>query len=172
VAEVYLISSSVRHLQTQLRGQKGRLAKLNIVYAARHPEMVGLQSQIDTTKKMLTDQFNGRADTESTGTGNVTPNNAAPHEIAFTSGDLDTNVSFVNRATPPVKPSKPKILTGVMLGVIAAGALGLGIPLGYELFNRRVRCRDDLERHHGIPVLVEFGALPPHAGMLAMRATT
>jgi hypothetical protein len=38
--------------------------------------------------------------------------------------------------------------------------LGLGIPLGYELFNRRVRCRDDLERHHGIPVLAEFGALP------------
>jgi hypothetical protein len=23
-----------------------------------------------------------------------------------------------------------------------------------------VRCRDDLERHHGIPVLAEFGALP------------
>ena len=37
--------------------------------------------------------------------------------------------------------------------------LGLGIPLGYELLNRRVRCRDDLERHHGIPVLVEFGRL-------------
>jgi capsular polysaccharide biosynthesis protein len=42
---------------------------------------------------------------------------------------------------------------------MAAAMLGLGIPLGYELFNRRVRCRDDLERHHGIPVLVEFGRL-------------
>ncbi|MGB5082049.1 MAG: Wzz/FepE/Etk N-terminal domain-containing protein [Burkholderiales bacterium] len=71
----------------------------------------------------------------------------------------NTNISFVSRATPPVKASKPKVLTWLMLGAIAAAVLGLGIPLGYELLNRRVRCRDDLERHHGIPVLVEFGRL-------------
>ena len=79
-------------------------------------------------------------------------------QIMFASGGHYTNVSFVSRATPPVKASKPKILTGLLLGVMAAGVLGLGVPLGYELFNRRVRCRDDIERHHGIPVLVEFGA--------------
>ncbi|MCR4348070.1 MAG: hypothetical protein NUV55_12845, partial [Sulfuricaulis sp.] len=81
-------------------------------------------------------------------------------QIMFASAGHYTNVSFVSRATPPVKASKPKVLTGIVLGCIAAGVLGLGIPLGYELFNRRVRCRDDLERHHGIPVLAEFGALP------------
>jgi len=42
---------------------------------------------------------------------------------------------------------------------MAAFILGLGVPLGLELFHRRIRCRDDLERHHGIPVLVEFGRL-------------
>ncbi|MHB8744859.1 MAG: GumC family protein, partial [Sulfuricaulis sp.] len=84
-------------------------------------------------------------------------------QIMFAAGGHYTNVSFVSRATPPVKASKPKVLTMLFLGCIAAGALGLGIPLGYELFNRRVRCRDDLERHHGIPVLVEFGALPMRA---------
>ncbi|MBI3544982.1 MAG: hypothetical protein HY081_00075 [Gammaproteobacteria bacterium] len=81
-------------------------------------------------------------------------------QIMFASGGHYTNVSFISRATPPVKASKPKILTGFLLGAMAAGVLGFGIPLGYELFNRRVRCRDDLERHHGIPVLVEFGAQP------------
>jgi uncharacterized protein involved in exopolysaccharide biosynthesis len=81
-------------------------------------------------------------------------------QIMFASAGHYTNVSFVSRATPPVKAGKPKVLTGLLLGSIAAGVLGLGIPLGYELFNRRVRCRDDLERHHGIPVLAEFGALP------------
>jgi uncharacterized protein involved in exopolysaccharide biosynthesis len=80
-------------------------------------------------------------------------------QIMFASGGHYTNASFVSRATPPVKASKPKLLSGFLLGSIAAGMLGLGVPLGYELFNRRVRCRDDLERHHGIPVLVEFGAL-------------
>lgn len=70
------------------------------------------------------------------------------------------NVTIVNRATPPGKAVKPKILTVLALGAIAAFVLGFGLPLAYELFNRRVRCRDDLERHHGVPVLVEFGALP------------
>jgi len=36
-------------------------------------------------------------------------------------------------------------------------ALGVTGPLFYELLvKRRVRCRDDLERNHGIPVLAEF----------------
>jgi succinoglycan biosynthesis transport protein ExoP len=80
-------------------------------------------------------------------------------QVMFASSGHYTNVSFISRATPPVKPSKPKVLTGLILGCMAAAMLGLGIPLGYELLNRRVRCRDDLERHHGIPVLVEFGRL-------------
>jgi uncharacterized protein involved in exopolysaccharide biosynthesis len=81
-------------------------------------------------------------------------------QVMFASAGHYTNVTFVSRATPPVKASKPKILTGLILGCMAAAILGLGIPLGFELFNRRVRCRDDLERHHGIPVLVEFARLP------------
>jgi uncharacterized protein involved in exopolysaccharide biosynthesis len=70
-----------------------------------------------------------------------------------------SNVDVVSRATPPMVASSPKILTVSLLGCMAAALLGLGIPLSYELLNRRVRCRDDLERHHGVPVLVEFGRL-------------
>lgn len=86
-------------------------------------------------------------------------------QIMFVYDSNYTNVSFINRAMPPVKPSKPKILTGFALGGIAAGMLALGIPLAYELFNRRVRCRDDIERQYGIPVLVEFGALRMRAAV-------
>lgn len=81
-------------------------------------------------------------------------------QIMFSSGIRTSNVSFVSRATPPVKAKKPKVLMLFLLGTMASIALGLGLPLIYELLNRRVRCRDDLERHHGIPVLVEFDALP------------
>ncbi len=81
-------------------------------------------------------------------------------QIMFASSGNYTNVALVSRATPPVKASKPRMLRGLFLGAVLAGILGLGIPLVYELFNRRVRCRDDLERHHGIPVLMEFGRLP------------
>jgi capsular polysaccharide biosynthesis protein len=77
----------------------------------------------------------------------------------FASGGQYTNTSMVSRATPPVRAGTPKVLSGALLGAIAAALLGLGIPLGYEFFNRRVRCRDDLERQHGIPVLAEFGRM-------------
>lgn len=63
-------------------------------------------------------------------------------------------------STPPVGASKPRVLVGLALGAFVAIVLGLGIPVVWEQFNRRVRCRDDLERHHGVPVLVEFGRLP------------
>lgn len=81
-------------------------------------------------------------------------------QIMFASGGHYTNVSFVSRATPPVKASTPKVLKGFVLGGIVALILGFGIPLFRELLHRRVRCRDDIERHHGVPVLMEFGALP------------
>ena len=84
-------------------------------------------------------------------------------QIMFASGRHHTNVNLVSRATPPLTAAKPRVLAGYALGAVAALLLGLGIPLAYELFNRRVRCRDDLERHQGVPVLVEFGRLPMRA---------
>ena len=81
-------------------------------------------------------------------------------QIMFAAGHRAINVSVVSRATPPVSAAKPKVVSGIVLGAIAALVFGLGIPLGSELFNRRVRCRDDLERQHGVPVLVEFGRVP------------
>ena len=41
--------------------------------------------------------------------------------------------------------------------------LGLGVltPLAYEMFvDRRLRCRDDMEREFGIAVLAELDAVP------------
>jgi len=84
-------------------------------------------------------------------------------QIAFASTARSSNVSVVSNATAPVRASKPRVLVGLLLGTLASGLLAFGIPLGYELIHRRVRCRDDLERHHGIPVLAEFGRLPMRA---------
>jgi uncharacterized protein involved in exopolysaccharide biosynthesis len=81
-------------------------------------------------------------------------------EVMFASMGNYTNVSFVSLATPPVKASKPRVLVYLLLAAMAGGFLGLLIPLAHELANRRVRCRDDLERDGGVPVLAEFGAMP------------
>jgi uncharacterized protein involved in exopolysaccharide biosynthesis len=85
-------------------------------------------------------------------------------QITFAAQGHYSNVTPVSQATPPVKPSAPRLRLGLLLGCIAAGVLGLGIPFAYELVNRRIRSRDDLELHSGIPVLMEFHR--PVAGLL------
>jgi uncharacterized protein involved in exopolysaccharide biosynthesis len=67
------------------------------------------------------------------------------------------SASIVNRATPPIEADKPSGLLIVIMGALAGAAFGLGGPLIYELFfNRRLRCREDMERDFAIPVLAEF----------------
>jgi uncharacterized protein involved in exopolysaccharide biosynthesis len=70
------------------------------------------------------------------------------------------NVGLVSQATVPVKASRPKVLYGALAGFMAAAVLSLSLPMLLEFVGRRVRCRDDLERPHSIPVLAEFGRLP------------
>jgi uncharacterized protein involved in exopolysaccharide biosynthesis len=86
--------------------------------------------------------------------------------IMFASNSRYTSVNVVSRARAPVKATKPKVL--VYLAAAAVGALGLGLfaPLLWDLTHRRVRCRDDMERDHGVEVLAEFGpiSMPRHAG--------
>jgi uncharacterized protein involved in exopolysaccharide biosynthesis len=81
-------------------------------------------------------------------------------QVMFASSGNYTNVDIVSRATPPVKASKPRRLSLLLLGTLAAGFLGLCLPLAYELTHRRMRCRDDYERDFGIPVLAEFDSMP------------
>ena len=67
------------------------------------------------------------------------------------------SASVVSRAKPPIESSKPNKILLLVIGSIVGILLGVVGPLGYELlFNRRLRCRDDVERIFGIPVLAEF----------------
>ena len=78
-------------------------------------------------------------------------------QIMFASGGKLTNVSLMSRAVPAVTAAKPKKWKYMLVGAAGAVLIGLLAPLAYELWiNRRVRCRDDLERDFGMPVLAEF----------------
>jgi uncharacterized protein involved in exopolysaccharide biosynthesis len=82
-------------------------------------------------------------------------------QIMFAAVANHTNVDFVSRATVPVKaaaPNKPKLF--MMCFAMALG-LAIFIPLIYEMFfNRRLRCRDDVERDFNIVVLAELTVAP------------
>jgi succinoglycan biosynthesis transport protein ExoP len=81
-------------------------------------------------------------------------------QIVFASAANFNDVTSISRADPPVKalkPNKPKLFAIVCL--LSLG-LALAGPFAYELFlNRRLRCRDDLERSFGIPVLAQLGSI-------------
>ena len=67
------------------------------------------------------------------------------------------NVNLVSYAVPPVQPSKPKKMQLLGLAMLASIGAGLALPFFYELWiDRRVRCRDDLERGLGVRVLAQM----------------
>lgn len=86
-------------------------------------------------------------------------------QIMFASSGNYTDVSLISRADPPPKPDKPNKAKWFAIACLFSLALGIAGPFAYELFlNRRLRCRDDLEKHFGIPVLAQLGPLPAAAG--------
>ena len=81
-------------------------------------------------------------------------------QIQFASTDKANDVSMVSSAVPPVKAEKPNKTKLFFIASILSFGLAFGIPFVYELLiDRRLRCRDDMERHFGIPVLAQFGAM-------------
>ncbi len=78
-------------------------------------------------------------------------------QIMFASTGHYSFVDIVSRAVPAVKSTKPNKVKLFAMNIIAALFLGLAGPMCYELFvNRRVRCRDDMERGFRVPVLIEL----------------
>lgn len=78
----------------------------------------------------------------------------------FAIGAISPDVSLESHATAPVKATKPNKPKLFIIACLAALGLGLTGPFAYELLiDRRLRCRDDLERNFGMPVLVQFGPI-------------
>ena len=81
-------------------------------------------------------------------------------QIQFASTDKASDVSMVSRAVPPVRAQKPNKVKYFFVACILSFGIAFGVPFAYELLiDRRLRCRDDLERHFGIAVLAQFGSV-------------
>lgn len=82
-------------------------------------------------------------------------------QIVFASSGNYSDVNLVAAADPPPKPDKPNKAKWFSIACLFSLGAALAGPFAYELFlNRRLRCRDDFERHFKIPVLAQLGALP------------
>ncbi|MES1146787.1 MAG: Wzz/FepE/Etk N-terminal domain-containing protein [Solimonas sp.] len=85
-------------------------------------------------------------------------------KVMAAAGGRYSNVSLMNAAEIPIKSTKPNKVKLLMVAFMASLMCGVGAPFMYELLmQRRIRCRDDLERDLGLPVLAEFDAIAAFA---------
>ena len=75
-----------------------------------------------------------------------------------------TNVTVLNPAAVPGKPSLPKIPLNIALSVVVGTMLGIGMVVLMEMLDRRVRSRSDLNLD--VPLLVVLNAWQPAANRL------
>lgn len=69
------------------------------------------------------------------------------------SQSVQTNVSVLNPASEPIKPSRPKVLLNILVSIFLGTLLGVGAALTLELLNRRIRSPEDLSLALDLPVL-------------------
>lgn len=74
-------------------------------------------------------------------------------EIGIAGGVGTNNVSIVDQATPPEKPSRPRPLINLLLALFAGAAAGIGLAFVREQIDETVADPGDFERRIGIPLL-------------------
>jgi|GEM_PF-123251 len=79
----------------------------------------------------------------------------------FEQADLEaqatqTNISILNHAIPPSRPSSPKTRLNIVIAFVAGGLLGSLCALMIEWGDRRVRSRADIEQFLGVAVIGEI----------------
>ena len=55
-----------------------------------------------------------------------------------------TDIAILNPATPPVKPSSPRVIFNTVLSFFLGGLLAMALSLLAERFDRRLRSREDI----------------------------
>ncbi|MFO0413715.1 MAG: polysaccharide biosynthesis tyrosine autokinase, partial [bacterium] len=74
-------------------------------------------------------------------------------EVSVTGGVTANNISIVDRATPPEKPSKPNLLLNILLSGLLGLGLGVVAALVLEALDETLATPDDVEKKLGVAVL-------------------
>lgn len=79
------------------------------------------------------------------------------NQTSLESQATQSNVNLLTQAEIPLKPSSPNTPLILVLGVVSGVILGLGVALGIEMRDRRVRSVDDVVLALDLPVI---GTMP------------
>ncbi len=78
-------------------------------------------------------------------------------QTSLESQATQSSVNILTQATPPLKPSSPKVLLNVLLAAFVGGLLAMGAAFLLEMLDRRVRSLQDLVQTINLPVM---GVMP------------
>lgn len=134
-SQYQIVVNQERSLQAQVNGLTGDVLDLR----DRSIQYNILQRELDTTRTLyeaLLQRYK---------------------EVGVTGGVTANNISIVDMATPPGKPSKPKILVNMALAALLGLGLGALAALVLEALDETLASPDDVEKKLGIPVL---GVIP------------
>jgi len=134
----------VEQLRAQLVSLEAREAGLARDLGPRHPTRLALAAEQAAVRERLDRELNADAPGQ----------DDAPGAIARRK--QHANASLASPATPPLQPKWPKPLLNLAAALLAGALLGAATALLREFVQRRVLCRDDVERDVGLPVLIEL----------------
>lgn len=73
---------------------------------------------------------------------------------------------ILSPAVEPLKPAFPDVLKVMGIAVLAGLALGVGVAVGWEIVDRRIRSASDMESAQGVPVLGVLGSRPARTKLM------
>ena len=134
-SEYQIAANQERSLQAQVTGLTGDVLDLR----DRSIQYNILQRELDTTRTL----YEGLLQRYK--------------EVGVTGGVTANNISIVDVATPPRKPSKPNMLLNMALAALLGLGLGGVAALVLEALDETLATPDDVEKKLGVPVL---GVIP------------
>jgi capsular exopolysaccharide synthesis family protein len=126
-----IAANEERSLQTQVNVLKGDVLDLR----DRSVQYNILQRELDTTRTL----YEGLLQRYK--------------EVGVTGGVTANNISIVDSATPPEKPSKPNLLMNIFMAALLGLGLGVSAALLLEALDETIATPDDAEIKLGVPVL-------------------
>ena len=87
-------------------------------------------------------------------------------EIGVAASVQASNVSVIDAAVPPVRPSSPRRVRALLLALVAGLLASVGWVLGREFLDGSLKSPEDVERHLRLPnlgIVPDFEALPENS---------
>jgi succinoglycan biosynthesis transport protein ExoP len=140
-----------QHLKERIATTRSQIASLEAAQAQAQKKLIDVQGQRDRMGELQRDvgfrleQLNGRE--------------RAAEQAKLQSKLTFSDITVLDKATPPIDPAFPKPLIVVPVGIAAGLALGLLLALLAEATDRRVRFPSDLEFASPAPFLGRLDAV-------------